>query len=293
MGEIALRQALEEYASIHLPSRNFAQRTRVEYRNDVEDLIRYLEGVGKQNVLEITIRELEGYLAELDRRNIAGSTRKRKVISIRSFLSFLYQFDYTGINLGKRLIPPYAEPKKARFLTESEYRRLLACAAHNIRDFAIIQLLLQTGIKLSELTQLMISDIDLPAHSHQDVEDTGTMVIRRTERNKERNVPLNDQASRALLSDLKSRSAKKNPVLFLNASGESLSPRGVEKVVQKYYEQAGIEGATVQSLRHTFGVHHIVRGTSLKTIQKMMGHKDIRSTLIYKSLAQDLNEIEI
>jgi len=152
MGEITLKQALDEYEKIFMASRNFAQRTRVEYLNDLDDLIKFLGQLGIKVVRGIRLPHLERYLAELDHRGFAGSTRKRKVVSIRSFLWYLYQDRYIATNLAKRLIPPFAEAKSLRYLTKPEYERLLRACAHNSRDYALIQLLLQTGIKLSHLS---------------------------------------------------------------------------------------------------------------------------------------------
>ena len=104
MGEITFRKALDDYKIVYMPSRNFAQRTRVEYLNDLEGLIQFLEQLGLKEVKHIGLPQLERYLAELDNREIAGSTRKRKVVAIRSFLSFLYQDEYISVNLAKRLI---------------------------------------------------------------------------------------------------------------------------------------------------------------------------------------------
>jgi site-specific recombinase XerD len=83
MGDITLSKALEEYKNIYMASRNFAQRTRVEYLNDLEDLVQFLEQLGIKEVKDIGIPQLERYLANLDRRGMAGTTRKRKVVSIR------------------------------------------------------------------------------------------------------------------------------------------------------------------------------------------------------------------
>src|SRR5919106_5922164 len=123
MGGITLRKALDDYKIVYMPSRNFAQRTRVEYLNDLEDLIQFLEQLGLKEVKDIGIPQLERYLAELDYREIAGSTRKRKVVAIRFFLSYLYQDEYIGIDVAKLLIPPFAEIKSPRYLTKPEYVR--------------------------------------------------------------------------------------------------------------------------------------------------------------------------
>ena len=191
MGDITLRQALDEYEKIYMASRNFAQRTRVEYLNDLEDLMKFLEQLGIKEVRDIRLPHLERYLAELDRRGIAGSTRKRKVVSIRSFLWYLYQDRYLATNLAKRLIPPLAEPKSPRYLTKSECERLLEAASLNHRDHALIQLLLQTGIKLSKLTQLTITDVEHSENSRPGRNAGGYLHIRNSDRRKGRILPLN------------------------------------------------------------------------------------------------------
>src|SRR5262245_57931546 len=101
MGDITLREVLEEYKNIYVASRNFAHKTRVEYLSDIEDLICFLQQQGINEVKTLRLQFLERYLAELDRRGHAGSTRKRKVISIRSFLWYLYQDQYLKVNFSK------------------------------------------------------------------------------------------------------------------------------------------------------------------------------------------------
>ncbi|OGD07652.1 hypothetical protein A2899_02815 [Candidatus Amesbacteria bacterium RIFCSPLOWO2_01_FULL_49_25] len=287
MVEMTLKQAVEEYKNVYMPARNFSTRTRVEYANDIEDLTSFVEQNGIHRVGMITLPTVERYLAELDRRGIAGATRKRKVVSIRSFLTFLYQDGYIATNIGKRIIPPRTDFKNPRFLTEREYKRLLDAASQNPRDFAIIQLLLQTGIKLSEITRLSLNDVELSDTKLPEQKEGGYLHIIGSERQKERTIPLNNKACTALGEYVKRRSLTKNNILFINRFGKRLSPRGIEKITSKYFDQTEIEGATVQSLRHTFGIHHVAKGTSLKTIQAIMGHKDPRSTAIYVSLIRE------
>ena len=84
-----------------------------------------------------------------------------------------------------------------------------------------------------------------------------------------------------------------NSVFFLNRFGEPMGERGVQKMLRKYLKKAGIGRASIQTLRHTFGAHHLAKGTSLKTIQEVMGYKDGRSTSIYISLAQEVIKSEL
>jgi site-specific recombinase XerD len=293
MGEMTLRQALEKYKSTYLAARNYSVKTRVEYSHDVEELVEILDKVRIVRVGELGVPGLERYLADLDHRGIAGSTRKRKVVSVRSFLSFLYQNDYIAVNLAKRIIPPRSEYRNPRFLTENEYKRLLDACFNSVRDFAIIQLLLQTGIKLSELTRLTVNDVDLPANISPETKVTGYLNVSGDKRQKGRVVPLNHKVCLALEHYLKRRPLTTSVDLFLNRFGKQLSPRGVEKIVSKYCEQAEIFGVSVQSLRHTFGTHHAAKGTSPETIQATMGLNDIRSTSIYQTLAEKILSREL
>jgi site-specific recombinase XerD len=250
MGEIALRKALDDYITVYMAYRNFAERTRSEYQNDLEDLIQFLERLDIREVKDIGISQLERYLAELDHRGIAGSTRKRKVVSIRSFLWYLYQDRYIRTNLAKQLIPPFAETPSPRYLTKSEYERLLEAASCNPRDFALIQLLLQTGIKLSELIRLTIGDIEFPSKISPETTATGYVNIRGSERQKARILPLNHKACVALDIYLQRRPSTTISTVFINRFGEQLGSRGVEKIVNKYFQQIGIVNANCKGPRH-------------------------------------------
>jgi site-specific recombinase XerD len=286
MGDITLGQALDEYEKIYMAARNFAHRTRVEYSNDLIDLIQFLEQLGLRRVGEIGLPQLERYLTELDRRKIASSTRKRKVVSIRSFLWYLYQDRYISINLAKRLITPFAETKSPRYLTKPEYERLLEAASRNHRDFALIQLLLQTGIKLSELTRLTINDIELPPKMTPEMKEAGYLHIRGNNRRKGRILSLNYDACIALYTYLRKQHTTVRSALFVNRFGKQLGARGVEKSVTKYLEQAGIRNANVQSLRHTFAIHQINQDVDIEIIQSVMGYEDPRSMEKYISIVQ-------
>lgn len=275
-GDICLKQAVEEYKDIYLAYRNFAPRTRVEYVNDIEDMVKYLDGVGVHTVNNINLPNLIHYLAELEKRGYAGSTRKRKTISIRSFLSFLYVEGYILSDIGKRIIPPYVEAHKPRFLTTEETNHLLVCVKNNKRDYAIIQLLLHSGIKLSELVELTLHDL----HTSNVADKKGNKIenirVRGHLRGKERIIPINPVAGIAIADYLTVRVGSVSENLFLNRNGESMGARGVEKVSEKYFKIAGIENVSVNALRHTFGALLANNGTDIKTIQKVMGLKALR-----------------
>ncbi len=110
----------------------------------------------------VTLRDLEGYLAELDRRGLQGSSRNRKTHTIKTFFRYLHTHGIIPDNVAARLVPPRVQKREPRYLSEEEYRRLLRVCSHHTRDAAIIELFLQTGMRLAELAHLTLADIELP-----------------------------------------------------------------------------------------------------------------------------------
>src|SRR5687768_17435057 len=104
MGEITIKKALFDYKTVYMPYRNFADRTRGEYLNDLEDFVDVLERAGIQNVRHLGLPVIERYVARLEQKGFASLTRKRKVVAIRSFLSFLYQEGYVETNIAQKVI---------------------------------------------------------------------------------------------------------------------------------------------------------------------------------------------
>lgn len=286
MGEITLIKALDDYKTVYMPYRNFAERTREEYLNDLENFVGVLAKSGINHVSALALPIIERYVARLEQDGFASLTRKRKVVVIRSFLSFLYQDGYIDTNLGKRIVLPFAESAAPYILTPIECDQLRSVCANNPRDRAIVELLLQTGIKLSELIHLTLSDLELDETKKIGEEQKGFMRILGSRGKKERMLLLNKKACNALRSYLDVRENVGNGILFLNKFDEPLGERGVQKMLRKYLKRAEIRRASVHTLRHTFGAYHTARGASLKTLQEVMGHKDSQSTSIYLPFAR-------
>ena len=281
-----LGQALALYERTYMPSRNFAEKTRLNYGNDLTDLIAFLDTLGRRRLDRIALGDLEGYLAELDRRGLAGSSRRRKTYACKSFFGFLYRSGYIPQDLSERLIPPKAEQKEPRVLTRQEYEALLRACSHHPRDSAIIEILLQTGLRLSEVARLTIHDIELPVRIGREPNAMGRLHILGKGR-KERWIPLNYKACRALKTWLDTRPQVAPSALFISKFGQGMGPRAIQHLVKKYLDEAGIVGACVHTLRHTFATHHVAQGTSLRTVQEVLGHASLKTTSIYVQLAQE------
>jgi site-specific recombinase XerD len=283
MGETTVRQALAEYLGVHLAAKNYAARTRIEYTHDLEELATLLYIAGVYRVGEINLTVLERHLAKLDGLGLTGATRKRKTVVIRAFLRYLHQVGYLAQDLSQRLVVPLAAISWPRVLTQNEYQRLLAACAGNSRDLAMVTLVLQTGLRLSELTGLLMTDLQLPE----------AITVRGSNSRPGRSIPLNSKACEALQDYLSLRPATEAPQVFLNRLGQPLGNRGVEKTLAGYLRQANVFGASVQSLRHTFATHHVALGTSLKTVQEILGLADIRDAEVYRTLAVEIKRREV
>ncbi len=162
---------------------------------------------------------------------------------------------------------------------------MLRCCSHHIRAAAIIELFLQTGMRLAELAHLTLSDVELPKRITRDPDNMGTVRVTR-KGGKRESIPLNYKACQALAAYLKHRPNVDHDGLFVTKFKTPMSARAIEYMVTKYLEEAGITNASVHTLRHTMATDHVARGTDLKTVQETLGHASLATTAIYVSLAK-------
>lgn len=280
-----LQQAFTLFRTMEMPARNLAAFTRKAYTDDITDALRFLAARGVTQISHLTLNYLKAFQAEMDKRGYATSTRNRKTQAIRIFCQFLHRQGLTYQNIAAELIPPAIQRPEPRFLSETEYQRLLGACGHNLRDTAMIQLFLQTGMRLAELTRLTLDDIEIPKRITPDPENTGIVQIRR-KGGKVATIPLNWKACRAVAAWLQLRPITDSPALFLSKFEKPMSTRAVEYMLTKYLKEARIVGASVHTLRHTMATHHVARGTDLKTVQETLGHASLDTTTIYVSLAK-------
>lgn len=289
-----LQAALQQYQELYLASRNLAPRTRREYVNDLKDLIAFLGAkCGVAEAQQVEKRHLEEYLAELDRRGFTGATRRRKVASIRSLFGFLEDQGLVSQSPARKLAPPAREQRQPRVLTEAEYKRLQLAVAHSTRDAAIVELLLQTGLRLSELARLTVPDVELPAKVTRDKGNVGAVHVFGKGR-KERTVTLNYKACRAIKSYQAVRPKQaEGDFLFVSKFGKGLSPRAIQYAVEKYLKEANVQGASVHTLRHTFATHMVRKGTKLDVVRQALGHSSLKTTSVYVDLAREVMDEEL
>lgn len=281
----SLLDALRTFETVGMPARNFAVRTRREYSRDLRELIDYLAICSITDVGLVRLPHLEGYLAELDRRGLQGSSRNRKTHTIKSFFKWLVHHDLLITNPTVHLIPPRAIKKEPRFLSEDEYKRLLRACSHHPRDAAMIEVFLQTGMRLSELANLALRDVELPKRITRDIDSMGSVRVQR-KGGKIEQIPLNYKAWQALATYLKVRPKVEHKGLFVTKFKTQMTARAVEYMVHKYLVECNIHHASVHTLRHTMATHHVARGTDIKTVQVTLEHASLATTSIYVSLSK-------
>jgi integrase/recombinase XerC len=287
-----LLECLFDYAGGYFRLRNFAQATRRRYLSDQLLFVRYLKGTcGVSRVTEVERAHIVEYLSQTERSGLAGRTRARKLAALRSFFGYLEDAGRIPASPVRGIPRPKQEAKVPRVLTEAEYGRLRVAAAADPRSRAIVELFLQTGIRLSEAATLTRNDVALP--EAPGLPAVGTLRVRGKGR-KERTITLNSRACQALATYVATRvSTERDAALFASRSGSGLTPRGIQRVIEKLMKSAGITGATVHTLRHTFATHMVRKGTNLRVVQEALGHSSLQTTSRYVSLARELMDQQL
>ena len=274
---------IQEFISYLHNTKGTSHNTEVSYERDLRKLEQFLEGRGIFQIGQVTPTILNAYLMELEQNHFAPSSISRSVASIRAFFHYYCQKNGLRENPADVLKAPKIEKKMPGILTVDEVDLLLSQpklnTAKGLRDRAMLELLYATGIRVSELISLKISDLNLRL---------GYLTC--TGGEKERAIPFGSTAKRAVEEYLthareKLLAGKESDLLFLNCSGKSMSRQGFWKVLKSYAASAGIQqDITPHTLRHSFAAHLVQNGADLKRVQEMMGHSDISTTQIYMNM---------
>lgn len=281
MNSISTEEALGLFEKALLGANN-SDRTIRAYTDDLKQFVSWLEKtrVDWNYPQRFTRIDVVEYLNYLSLRGFCGVTRVRKLAAVRKFFNFLKDNDFISGNPAYTVKGPVREERDPPILYRNEYKALLFESNGNPRDYAILQTFLQTGLRVSELTNLKIEDADLT---------NKILVVRQGKGKKDRTIPLEDQALGAITHylELRKNMSPDNEYLFLAKNGSSLDVRTVRYMVQKYLTKAGInKKASVHTLRHTFGTHKVDKGMTIPSLQELLGHKKMETTYKYVHLAK-------
>lgn len=276
---VGLRDAHTKFLD-HLKEKNRASATILAYGKDIDQLISFLEEMQKLHVHEVTKADLEGFLAKLSNNGYTPKSVSRKINSTKTFYRFLKVNEYISDDPSLLISHPKYEVKPPRVLSELEYRALRDACRDDERTGAIVELLLQTGVRIGELANLRLEDIKGDA-----------LFIRPFEGHAAREVPMNRSAKQALQRYLTIRPKSRDNHIFITKTGRPLLVRNIRSSIDRYFRIAGIKDAKVNDLRHTFVAHHLRAGTSLVVVSKWVGHKRLSSTERYLDFLANREEI--
>jgi len=269
MKTVKLRDAHQEFKNF-LKNKKHSNSTIVAYGKDIEQLVSFLEVLSKNQIHEVTKEDIEAFLAKMQKDGYTPKSISRKINSTRTFYRFLKINEYVTDDPSLLVAHPKYQLAPPRILTPTEYRALRDTARNDPRMFAIIELLLQTGIRIGELANLKVLDVK-----------NDSLHIEPYEKHEKRDVPLNKRGQEALQKYLEIRPKTKDNHLFITKSGRPFLVRNIRTSMERYFRLAEIKNAKVNDLRHTFVAHHLKQGASLVLISKILGHKRLSTTERY------------
>ena len=261
-----------------------SENTVLSYNRDLTKFIKYLRTNKITSLDKVEEKDLEKYIKELNDNGFKSATVSRNIASLKAFFHYLNNEGVLGNDPTKSLKSPKIEKKIPEILTTDEVFALLeqpsGDSPKEIRDKAMLELLYATGIRVSELINLEVSDVNLK---------TSSILCR--DGSKSRTIPYGKKAKDALTRYLEgAREAivdnKESTILFANCSGQKMSRQGFWKLIKHYAKKAGIESdITPHTLRHSFAAHLVENGADLRSVQEMLGHSDISTTQIYANMS--------
>ncbi|MDD3679385.1 MAG: tyrosine-type recombinase/integrase [Candidatus Shapirobacteria bacterium] len=273
----SLDSSLEKFLA-HLKNENRSNNTIIAYENDLNQLVDFVRQSGVGNIGQVTTNHIENFKNHLSKeKQYTDKTVSRKLNSIKSFFRFLIDSGVIGQDPADDIAHPKISQKPPRILSPLEYRALRDVCRNDNRSYAIVELMLQGGLRISEVANLEISDIQ---------EDR--IIIRPYESHEERVIPLNKAAKRAIEDYLEERpKTKKSTSLFITKNGNSLLVRNIRNSINRYFKIADIDNVYVNNLRDTFVVQQLKAGVPLNVVSKIIGHKRVSSTEKYLQLVEE------
>ncbi len=274
----------------HLRELDRTRSTLIAYGKDIEQLLNYLSKQGVNDVNDAELSHLQSFMQKLADDGYTAKSISRKTNSTKTFFKFLKSEGIVDKDVAANLKHPKVESKAPRILSRLEYRALRDAARDDPRTFAIIEVLLQTGITISELAGIKMEHINF---------DNGTLYIPARGSKGERTVPLNRAVIEALKQYIEeARPDKESDYLFITKTGNPLLVRNIRSTIDRYFKTAGVQNAKVNDLRHTFAAHNLENGTSLTYLSKVLGHKRVSTTerylqFIEKSTQEERPEIGV
>lgn len=266
---LKLQAARQQFVN-DLKAKGRSTATILAYNKDVDQLIEFIAPKKITTVDKLETQHIEDFKQHLSDTSYTAKSISRKLNSIKTFCRFLIDKKAIKDSPAAPVAHPKYDIKPPRILTKMEYRSLRDVCRDDVRIHAIVELLLQTGIRIGELANLELNDIE-----------SNKLTIQAYESHSQRQVPLNKAAQQALTAYLKIRSKTRTKNVFVTKNGRPFLIRNIRTAIDRYFKLADIKETKVNDLRHTFIAHQLQAGTPLTLISKLVGHKRLSTTEKY------------
>ncbi len=277
----------DEYISYVRLEKNYSSLTVAEYEKDVDAFLDFLLIEGITDLNEVTYQNARLYVTGLYDAGFARASISRKISSVRSFFKFANaRYDISDMAF-RSLHHPKKEERLPAFFYEKELEQLFLASEgtdkKSLRDFALLELLYATGMRVSELVSLRIKDVD----------DYLGIVMVMGKGRKERYIPYGSYAQTALDEYFKSSrpqlmKQKEHDMVFVNLRGDPLTDRGVRHILTSMMERASIHSKIYpHMIRHSFATHLLASGADMRSVQELLGHSHLSSTQVYTHITKE------
>ncbi|HEY5523273.1 MAG TPA: site-specific tyrosine recombinase XerD [Desulfuromonadaceae bacterium] len=278
---------LDIFISYLTVEKGLSVNTRSAYSRDLARYLDFLEKSGRQEPSDVNPTDIAAFMAILQKLDIGPRSRARCLSAIRMFHKFLMIENYADCNPATIIEAPRTLHKLPQFLDGREVDALFASClgerGEDLRDRAMLELLYATGLRVSELVNLKLREVNL---------DSGYLMTV-GKGNKERLVPIGESARvrvAAYLGTVRQRvdPLRQNPYIFLSRLGGAMSRQAFWNIIKKRAKMAAIrKNISPHTLRHSFATHLLENGADLRSVQIMLGHADLASTQIYTHVTRE------
>lgn len=283
-----MQEQVDQFLEYMAAERGTSANTIAAYRTDLDQLCAYLRDQNLNEWQSVTSDHVLGFLLFLRERRYANSTIARRTAALKSFFSYLAEQRIIAGDPSRCIDSPRVDRYPPRALSQHQVDELLelplrSSSPEGLRDKAMLELLYATGLRVSELVALNVSDVLLAQGA-----------IRCTGRaGRERVLPLGETALTALEEYLDSartrllhNGSQPTDALFLNHRGKRLTRQGLWLILKGYAEEVGLHDLTPHTLRHSFAAHLLENGAELREVQERLGHASLSTTQIYTQLPE-------
>ena len=280
--KLIMQRYIDKFKNYLSVEKNYSGHTIKNYLIDLGEFAAFLEGTGIKDVTRLTARK---FLGALRSRNLSKRSVARKLSALRAFFRFLQRDGYITVNPITGVSTPKLDKKLPVFLDEKDMVKLITSPDpgnfQGARDMAILEMLYSTGIRVSELVGIDTDKVDFIS---------GVVKVLGKGR-KERLAPVGEKAVSAVREYLEFRDKKKNTdrkALFLSKSGKRLGGSEVRRIINRYISVLSAkERISPHTFRHSFATHLLERGADLRSVQELLGHKNLSTTQIYTHVTME------